>query len=44
MQELDNGAIKLITIARRQWRGGGTRYHARGLSEKGDVSNYTEIE
>lgn len=36
--------IKLISIARRRWRGGGTRYNCRGLDDDGNVANFTEVE
>ena len=44
MQEIDGNDFKLITIARRRWKMGGTRYSARGVNDDGDVSNYTEVE
>jgi len=44
MQEIDVPDFKLITIARRRWKMGGARYHARGVNDDGDVSNYTEME
>jgi hypothetical protein len=43
MQEITPD-FKIICIARRRWKMGGTRYHARGVNDNGDVSNYTEME
>lgn len=36
--------IKMVLIARRRWRMGGTRYHARGIDDEGFVANHTELE
>lgn len=36
--------VKLIFIARRHWKMGGTRYNARGLDEDANVANHTETE
>ena len=36
--------IQMMLIARRRWRMGGTRYHARGIDNHGNVANYTEME
>ena len=35
---------QLILVARRRWRMGGTRYHARGIDDLGNVSNHAELE
>jgi len=34
----------MILMARRRWVMGGTRYHARGVDEKGNVANCAETE
>ena len=39
-----NPDVKLIFIARRHWKMGGTRYNARGLDEDANVANHTETE
>ena len=33
-----------MLVARRRWRMGGTRYHARGLDDDGNAANHTELE
>ena len=36
--------VRLILVAKRRWRLGGTRYHARGIDEDGNVANHCELE